>query len=80
MYRMASDKETQIVAVEPVDEYTNCKKEGPSIVRSNRPPESWPSTGRIEFVNVTMSYREGLPSVLNNVSFVIEGGEKVKLL
>lgn len=35
------------------------------------------SQGRIEFVNVVMAYREGLPAVLNNVSFTIEEGSKV---
>ena len=35
------------------------------------------SQGRIEFTNVIMAYREGLPAVLNNVSFTIEAGCKV---
>lgn len=33
--------------------------------------------GKIEFVDVVMAYREGLPAVLNNVSFTIEEGCRV---
>lgn len=40
------------------------------------PPADWPSVGKVEFENVSMRYREG-PLVLKNVSFVIEGDEKI---
>jgi len=41
------------------------------------PEKGWLASGRIEFKDVVMSYREGLPPVLNGVNFVIEGGKKV---
>lgn len=44
-----------------------------------KPPDvsNWPSQGEIEFNNVSMAYREGLPPVLKNVSFHVKAGEKV---
>ena len=37
-----------------------------------------PERGTIEFKNVEMSYRQGLPAVLKGVSFQINPGEKVR--
>ena len=36
--------------------------------------------GRLEFVNVTMSYRRNLKPVLKKVNFVIDGGKKVAII
>ncbi|KZV94262.1 P-loop containing nucleoside triphosphate hydrolase protein [Exidia glandulosa HHB12029] len=38
---------------------------------------NWPRRGKIEFRNVTLRYREDLEPALKNLSFVIEGGEKM---
>ena len=38
---------------------------------------SWPVQGRIEFIDVAARYRKELPLVLQHVSFVVEGQEKV---
>jgi len=43
---------------------------------ATEPPSNWPS-GNIEFKNVVMAYRDGLPDVLNDLSFSINVGEKV---
>lgn len=48
---------------------------GRGIEMQNR--ESWPSKGVIEFRSVYLRYREGLPLVLNNCSFVIQSNEKI---
>ena len=40
------------------------------------PPPSWPSQGQIEFVDVSMRYREG-PLVLKNFSVTIPAGSSV---
>lgn len=41
---------------------------------------SWPEKASLEFKNVSMRYREGLPLVLKNVSFSILPGEKVGIV
>jgi ATP-binding cassette subfamily C (CFTR/MRP) protein 4 len=43
-------------------------------------PQGWPSSGRVEFRNVTMKYAEGLPPALNNVSFRLESGQKLGVI
>ncbi|KAJ3847227.1 multidrug resistance-associated ABC transporter [Lentinula lateritia] len=47
-----------------------------------KPPDvsNWPSQGEIEFSNVSMAYREGLPPVLKNVSFHVKAGEKIGIV
>ena len=38
------------------------------------PCTGWPSAGRIQYQGVTAIYRPGLPPVLRDLSFAIEGG------
>lgn len=37
----------------------------------------WPSKGEIEFCNVNMAYRPGLPLVLKNIGFQVQEAEKI---
>ncbi|KAK2940037.1 Multidrug resistance-associated protein [Blattamonas nauphoetae] len=46
-------------------------------VSSVSPPKEWPSVGNVRFENVTFRYRPGLPFVLRNVSFTVNGGETI---
>ncbi|KAK2963908.1 Multidrug resistance-associated protein [Blattamonas nauphoetae] len=41
------------------------------------PPPNWPSEGKIQFDHVTMKYRPKMSNVLNDISFVVQPGEKV---
>ncbi|KAJ4474310.1 multidrug resistance-associated ABC transporter [Lentinula aciculospora] len=41
---------------------------------------NWPTQGEIEFKNVDMVYRGGLPLVLKSVTFHIKAGEKVAIV
>ncbi|CDK25829.1 unnamed protein product [Kuraishia capsulata CBS 1993] len=43
----------------------------------NEVADSWPTSGAIEFQNVSMRYRPTLPIVLKNVSFAAEASEKI---
>ncbi|OBZ78499.1 Canalicular multispecific organic anion transporter 1 [Grifola frondosa] len=51
-----------------------------AITTSNDPPPSWPDKGEITFKDVQLAYREGLPLVLNGVSFTVRPGEKVGIV
>ncbi|KAJ7510427.1 ABC protein [Mycena galericulata] len=42
-----------------------------------KPPPEWPTRGVIEFKNVEMSYRPGLPNVLHGITMSINAGEKI---
>lgn len=65
-----------MVTAERVAHYAALPAEGAAVTDSD-PPESWPSQGCIEFRNVRLRYREGLPEVLQGVSFKTLPGEKV---
>lgn len=40
-------------------------------------PRDWPSDGRLEFRDVSMRYRPGLPLALRGVNVIFEGGHRV---
>jgi len=69
--------ETQMVSVERCFAYTHLPQEGALAPTPTPPPSAWPSAGRIEFDNVVMGYRPGLPDVLKGISFTIAPGQKV---
>ncbi|GMF05879.1 unnamed protein product [Ambrosiozyma monospora] len=43
----------------------------------NRPPDNWPDKGGVNFTDVSLRYREGLPLVLKGISIDIKPGEKI---
>ena len=65
LVRMSSDVETNIVAVERLEEYSNVGQEadwedgGDATVK-----EDWPADGRIRLKGFSTRYREGLDLVL----------------
>lgn len=79
LVRMTSDVETNIVAVERIQEYSLIEQE--ASWASNRPPgKDWPETGSLAFQNYGMRYRPGLDLVLKSISCDIKGGEKVGIV
>lgn len=52
-------------------------QEAPHEIEDTKPPKEWPQQGSITFEDITMSYRPGLPNVLNGISISIKGGEKI---
>ncbi|CAG7831018.1 unnamed protein product, partial [Allacma fusca] len=74
-----SEVERDIVAVERLKEYCEAPQEaGWESVR--KPPKAWPAQGVLQFDNYQTRYREGLGSVLKNISFEIKAGEKVGIV
>ncbi|KAJ7116426.1 P-loop containing nucleoside triphosphate hydrolase protein [Mycena epipterygia] len=45
--------------------------------KEHKPPSDWPTRGVVEFKNVEMAYRPGLPNVLHGISMRINAGEKI---
>lgn len=68
--------EQNMNAVERITVYAELPPEGDPTT-PNDPPPSWPSKGAISFRDVALAYREGLPLVLQDVSFDAKAGEKV---
>uniref|UniRef100_A0A7S2H7W8 ATP-dependent transporter ycf16 n=1 Tax=Octactis speculum TaxID=3111310 RepID=A0A7S2H7W8_9STRA len=77
LVRMSSDRESQVVAVERVDEYAQIQSEAPPVIESYRPSKEWPTAGAISFKNAKMRYRKGLPLVLKGLTVDIKAGSKV---
>ncbi|XP_067242984.1 canalicular multispecific organic anion transporter 1 isoform X1 [Chanodichthys erythropterus] len=79
LVRMTSELETNIVAVERVNEYTEIKNEAPWVT-SNRPPDDWPSAGNIRFENYKVRYRPELELILHGITCDIESTEKIGIV
>ncbi|KAH9856552.1 ABC protein [Lenzites betulinus] len=77
--RQSAEVENYMSSVERILEYSRDDKipqEAPHEVAEKPAPE-WPSKGAVEFKDVLMRYREGLPLVLKGLSMQVHGGEKI---
>ncbi|KAM9818916.1 ATP-binding cassette sub-family C member 10 [Syngnathus typhle] len=71
--------EMQLVSVERAHKYSNQLPAEPQQQNPELPP-SWPQCGSVEFRQVALVYREGLPKALDDVSLVVRAGEKVGIV
>uniref|UniRef100_A0A3P8P9I6 ATP-binding cassette, sub-family C (CFTR/MRP), member 2 n=1 Tax=Astatotilapia calliptera TaxID=8154 RepID=A0A3P8P9I6_ASTCA len=71
--------ETNIVAVERVNEYTQLKNEA-DWVTDTRPPQMWPEAGRVHFENYKVRYRPELDLVLHGITCDINSTEKIGIV
>ena len=58
----------------------NLDSEAPAVIENYRPEGSWPKEGAIQFNNVQMRYRVGLPLVLKGISLDIKAQEKIGIV
>ncbi|KAK2169807.1 hypothetical protein NP493_1174g00004 [Ridgeia piscesae] len=78
--KMTSEMETNIVAVERINEYTELEAEAPKTIEGNRPSPDWPLHGRVRFCDYATRYRAGLPLVLRDLNCQINANEKVGIV
>uniref|UniRef100_A0A914XPA2 ABC-type glutathione-S-conjugate transporter n=1 Tax=Plectus sambesii TaxID=2011161 RepID=A0A914XPA2_9BILA len=73
--------ETNIVSIERIKEYSNKPTEADweSSV-DKKPSANWPTRGSIKFNRYSLRYRSDTDLVLKQVSFEINGGEKVGIV
>ncbi len=76
---MFANVEQDMNTAERVTHYGNLPSEAATTTPTD-PPASWPAQGCIEFKNVKMAYRDGLPNVLQGVTFSTRPGEKVGIV
>lgn len=70
--------EQDMNSAERVLEYVHhLPQEADYIISETAPPSSWPEKGAIEFKDVQLSYRPGLPLVLQNFTATIGANEKI---
>eukprot|EP00164_Ancoracysta_twista_P003660 GFYU01004901.1.p1 GENE.GFYU01004901.1~~GFYU01004901.1.p1 ORF type:complete len:1550 (+),score=481.01 GFYU01004901.1:223-4872(+) len=80
LVRMSSQRETEIVSVERIQEYLQLDQEAADVIESRRPANSWPSSGALKFDNLTFKYKPDQEAVLKNLTFDVKGGEKVGIV
>ncbi|KAJ2743758.1 hypothetical protein GGI20_003515 [Coemansia sp. BCRC 34301] len=78
--RSYTEVENLMTQLERVVEYARLPPEAPDVIEGNRPAESWPEQGMVEFRNYSTRYREGLDLVLKDVSFSVKPREKVGIV
>ncbi|XP_050807528.1 ATP-binding cassette sub-family C member 10 isoform X2 [Gopherus flavomarginatus] len=71
--------ETMMVSVERAEEYSTDIPIEPQEQLVQVAPD-WPSWGHVEFQQVVLTYRPGLPNALDGVTFTIYPGEKVGIV
>lgn len=76
---MISEIESNIIAVERINQYKKTSEEAPWVIQNESVPTDWPNNGEISFVDFKIRYRENLDLVLKGISFFVNGGEKVNL-
>ncbi|EMD34176.1 CsMn25 [Gelatoporia subvermispora B] len=78
--RQSAEVENYMSSVERVVQYSRgdqVEQEAAQEIEDHKPPAEWPDQGAIEFKDVVMRYRRGLPVVLKGLSLSIKGGEKI---
>ena len=74
--RASSEVENLMTSVERVISYNALEAE-PGYSTQNYPPESWPQSGSIAIRDLSLTYIEGGPRVLWDVSFSVTDKEKI---
>jgi ABC-type multidrug transport system fused ATPase/permease subunit len=73
-----AEAEAAITAIERVDAMSRLPQERSMITDTSKVtlPKAWPEYGHLEFRNVSLRYRNGLPLALNGLTFDIPAGKK----
>ncbi|KAG2153342.1 ABC protein [Suillus clintonianus] len=81
--RQTAEVENYMNSVERLVEYVKgdtIPQEAPHEIEERKPPAQWPVHGAVEFNDVKMAYRPGLPNVLRGISVKVKGGEKIGIV
>ena len=79
--KQTTEMEVQMTSVDRIMEYSDLDQEPPLETNpENKPPDQWPSEGRVEFKDVSLSYKPSGALVLQNLNFVILPKEKVGIV
>ena len=80
LVRQTAEVETNIVAVERLQEYSAVVQEAPWVFPESRPVAAWPEAGRVEFQDYGLRYRDDTPLVVEDINVTVEGGQKVGIV
>ncbi|CAE6417184.1 unnamed protein product [Rhizoctonia solani] len=79
MVTQLAQVEQDMNTVERIVHYRNLEQEPPAKLPDD-PPQEWPQQGGINFRNVALRYRDGLPLVLDGLTFDVKPGERVGIV
>lgn len=72
-----SESEAAITSIERIYSMSELPQEKPMITANDcQVTSSWPEQGLVEFENVCLRYRKGLPLALNGLSFKVPPGKR----
>ncbi|XP_072239695.1 ATP-binding cassette sub-family C member 10 [Leuresthes tenuis] len=71
--------EMQLISVERTEEYSTSLPIEPQHQNAQLPP-GWPEQGCLEFLDVVLAYREGLPNALDGLNLMVRAGEKIGIV
>ncbi|PGH16379.1 hypothetical protein AJ80_05229 [Polytolypa hystricis UAMH7299] len=81
LVRQLAEVENAMNATERIHYYgTGLEEEESASFKPMEVPNSWPEMGKIEFENVSMRYRDGLPLVLNGLNLTVASGERIGIV
>lgn len=73
--------QNQLVSVERIEEYSSMELEAPAVMDNDgNLPDGWPGEGRIEFMNFSARYRQGMELIIKDISFEVLPGEKIGIV
>ncbi|XP_073002286.1 ABC transporter C family MRP4-like [Typha latifolia] len=72
--------ENKIISIERIHQYCQIHSEAPLIIENRRPPSTWPETGKIEFIDLKVRYKETLPMVLHGITCMFPGGKRIGIV
>uniref|UniRef100_A0AAG5CWC8 ABC-type glutathione-S-conjugate transporter n=1 Tax=Anopheles atroparvus TaxID=41427 RepID=A0AAG5CWC8_ANOAO len=78
LVRMTAEVETNIVAIERLEEYTVLPRE--AEWKKGTVDKAWPVDGKVEFKDYQIRYRDGLDLVIRGISLNVRGGEKIGIV
>lgn len=80
--RLAAEAESNMTAVERLKEYEDHLPSERVLddLKTDPGSHAWPTKGSIDFRDVWMRYRPGLPYVLRGVTFSVRGGEHIGIV
>ncbi|XP_070538463.1 ATP-binding cassette sub-family C member 5-like isoform X2 [Ptychodera flava] len=79
--RLAAEVEARMTSVERMNYYLKTlSAEEASKAPKSRPPESWPSHGKLKVENLAVQYRNNLPLALKGITFNVDSMEKIGIV
>ncbi|XP_070537640.1 ATP-binding cassette sub-family C member 5-like [Ptychodera flava] len=79
--RLAGDAESRMTSVERIYHYLKTlTPEEPSETSKHRPPDNWPSHGKLQVENLAIRYRNNLPLALKGITFNVHSMDKIGIV